>query len=124
MSSPSYLSTSLACAAVLIVSIVHANPTPGTFLIAHRGASAYAPEHSIEAYKLAIEQGADYVEPDLTLTKDGVLVCSHDPFLERVTNVAELFPASFDRPSPVRLHFTSEASEICSQGPSATLRTR
>jgi glycerophosphoryl diester phosphodiesterase len=91
MSSPSYLSTSLACAAVLIVSIVHANPTPGTFLIAHRGASAYAPEHSIEAYKLAIEQGADYVEPDLTLTKDGVLVCSHDPFLERVTNVAELF---------------------------------
>jgi len=95
MSSPSYLSTSLACAAVLLVSMVHANPTPGTFLIAHRGASAYAPEHSIAAYKLAIEQGADYVEPDLTLTKDGVLVCSHDPFLERVTNVAELFPDRF-----------------------------
>src|SRR5689334_1988303 len=95
MSSPSHLSTSLACAAVLLVSMVQTNPTPGTFLIAHRGASAYAPEHSIAAYKLAIEQGADYVEPDLTLTKDGVLVCSHDPFLERVTNVAELFPDRF-----------------------------
>jgi glycerophosphoryl diester phosphodiesterase len=93
MSSSSYLSTSLAAVAVLIVSVLgHTNPTSSTFLIAHRGASAYAPEHSIEAYRLAIEQGADYVEPDLTLTKDGVLVCSHDPFLERVTNVAEVFP--------------------------------
>jgi glycerophosphoryl diester phosphodiesterase len=96
MSSPSYLSTSLACAGILLAAaLVPTNPTSSTFLIAHRGASAYAPEHSIEAYRLAIEQGADYVEPDLTLTKDGVLVCSHDPFLERVTNVAELFPDRF-----------------------------
>ena len=43
-------------------------------LIAHRGASAYAPEHTLAAYRLAIEQGADYVEQDLGVTRDGVLV--------------------------------------------------
>jgi glycerophosphoryl diester phosphodiesterase len=61
-------------------------------LIAHRGASGYAPEHTIAAYKLAIEQGADYVEQDLQLTKDGVLICLHDPDLARTTNVKEVFP--------------------------------
>ena len=64
-------------------------------LVAHRGASAYAPEHTIEAYKLAIEQGADYVEQDLAVTKDGVLVCIHDLTLDRTTNVEELFPTRF-----------------------------
>src|SRR5690606_30911817 len=54
--------------------------------------SAYAPEHTLAAYALAIEQGADYVEQDLGLTKDGVLVCLHDLSLERTTNVEELFP--------------------------------
>lgn len=61
-------------------------------LVAHRGASAYAPEHTIAAYTLAIEQGADYVEQDLAVTKDGVLVCIHDLSLERTTNVEEVFP--------------------------------
>jgi glycerophosphoryl diester phosphodiesterase len=65
------------------------------FVVAHRGASAYAPEHTLEAYKLAIAQGADYIEQDLGITKDGVLVCSHDPSLERVTDVEELFPDRF-----------------------------
>jgi glycerophosphoryl diester phosphodiesterase len=60
--------------------------------VAHRGASAYAPEHTLAAYKLAIEQGADYVEQDLQITKDGVLVCLHDLTLERTTNVEEVFP--------------------------------
>jgi glycerophosphoryl diester phosphodiesterase len=61
-------------------------------LIAHRGASGYAPEHTFAAYKLAIEQGADFVEQDLQLTKDGVLICLHDPDLGRTTNVAQVFP--------------------------------
>jgi glycerophosphoryl diester phosphodiesterase len=61
-------------------------------LIAHRGASADAPEHTLAAYELALKQGADFVEPDLQLTKDGVLVCLHDSSLERTTNVAEVFP--------------------------------
>jgi len=61
-------------------------------VVAHRGASAYAPEHTLAAYKLAIEQGADYVEQDLAVTKDGVLICLHDASLERTTNVEQLFP--------------------------------
>jgi glycerophosphoryl diester phosphodiesterase len=61
-------------------------------LVAHRGASAYAPEHTLEAYRLALEQGADFVEQDLAVTKDGVLVCIHDLTLERTTNVEEVFP--------------------------------
>jgi glycerophosphoryl diester phosphodiesterase len=64
----------------------------GKINVAHRGASAYAPEHTLAAYRLALAQGADYVEQDLAVTKDGVLVCIHDPTLERTTNVEELFP--------------------------------
>jgi glycerophosphoryl diester phosphodiesterase len=60
--------------------------------VAHRGASAYAPEHTLAAYKLAIEMGADYVEQDLAVTRDGVLICLHDASLERTTNVEQLFP--------------------------------
>ncbi len=61
-------------------------------LIAHRGASAYAPEHTLTAYRLAIEQGADFVEQDLGVTKDGVLICLHDASLERTTDVETVFP--------------------------------
>ncbi|MEN3332792.1 MAG: glycerophosphoryl diester phosphodiesterase [Blastocatellia bacterium] len=61
-------------------------------LIAHRGASGYAPEHTLVAYEIAIQQGADFVEQDLQITKDGVLICMHDPDLARTTNVAEVFP--------------------------------
>ena len=64
-------------------------------LVAHRGASAYAPEHTLAAYRLALEQGADYVEQDLAVTKDGVLVCIHDLTLDRTTNVEEVFPDRF-----------------------------
>jgi glycerophosphoryl diester phosphodiesterase len=66
----------------------YARPT----LIAHRGASWEAPEHTLAAYELALKQGADFVEPDLQMTKDGVLVCLHDTTLERTTNIAEIFP--------------------------------
>lgn len=51
--------------------------------IAHRGASAYAPEHTFAAYDLALEMGADYIEQDLQLTADGVLVVLHDNTLDR-----------------------------------------
>jgi glycerophosphoryl diester phosphodiesterase len=61
--------------------------------IAHRGASAYAPEHTLAAYRLALAQNADYVEQDLAVTRDGVLICLHDDSLERTTNVEEIFPA-------------------------------
>jgi glycerophosphoryl diester phosphodiesterase len=61
-------------------------------LIAHRGASGYAPEHTAAAYRLAMEQHAEFVEPDLAVTKDGVLICLHDDTLNRTTNAAEMFP--------------------------------
>jgi glycerophosphoryl diester phosphodiesterase len=70
-------------------------PAPGSILIAHRGASAYAPEHSREAYELGIEQGADFIEPDLQITRDGVLIALHDLTLERTTNVRDVFPDRF-----------------------------
>ncbi len=66
------------------------NPTQLPFIvIAHRGASGERPEHTLEAYRLAIKQGADFIEPDLVLTKDGVLVSRHDPWLSDSTNVAD-----------------------------------
>lgn len=61
-------------------------------LVAHRGASAYAPENTLASYRLAIEMGADFVEQDLQVTRDGVLICLHDASLERTTNVAKVFP--------------------------------
>ncbi len=61
-------------------------------VIAHRGASGYLPEHTLEAYSLAHGLGADFIEPDLVLTRDGVLICLHDLFLEPTTDVAEIFP--------------------------------
>jgi glycerophosphoryl diester phosphodiesterase len=64
-------------------------------LIAHRGASAYAPEHTFESYRLALKQGADFVEQDLQITRDRQLICLHDLSLERTTDVEAVFPARF-----------------------------
>jgi glycerophosphoryl diester phosphodiesterase len=69
--------------------------TSPKILVAHRGASAYAPEHTLESYRLALKQGADFVEQDLQITRDGVLVCLHDLTLERTTNVKEIFSTRF-----------------------------
>jgi glycerophosphoryl diester phosphodiesterase len=57
-------------------------------VIAHRGASAYAPEHTLAAYDLALQMGADYIEQDLQMTSDGVLVVMHDDTLDRTTRGA------------------------------------
>ena len=74
-----------------------ATPTPIPFptldgkaplVIAHRGASGYLPEETLEAYQLAIDQGADVLEMDLIATKDGVLIARHDPNLSYSTDVA------------------------------------
>ena len=61
-------------------------------VIAHRGASGYLPEHTLAAYALGYGQGADYVEPDLVLTRDGRFICLHDIHLESTTNVEQVFP--------------------------------
>jgi glycerophosphoryl diester phosphodiesterase len=57
-------------------------------VIAHRGASAYRPEHTLGSYRLAIEMGADYIEPDLVSTKDHQLVARHEPNITDTTDVA------------------------------------
>ena len=73
---------------------------PKKILVAHRGASAYAPEHTLEAYQLALKQGADFVEQDLQVTRDNQLVCLHDLTLERTTNVKDVFQLAFRRIAP------------------------
>ena len=62
-------------------------PAVVSIVIAHRGASGERPEHTLESYRLAIEQGADFVEPDLVATKDGVLVCRHENEISGTTDV-------------------------------------
>jgi glycerophosphoryl diester phosphodiesterase len=57
-------------------------------VVAHRGASGYLPEHSLQAYQLAFDLKADYIEPDLCLTKDGVFIAMHDVLLDDTTDVA------------------------------------
>lgn len=61
-------------------------------IIAHRGASGLRPEHTLEAYQLAIEQGADFIEPDLVSTKDGVLIARHENEISGTTDVETKFP--------------------------------
>jgi glycerophosphoryl diester phosphodiesterase len=61
-------------------------------IIGHRGASGYRPDHTLASYQLAIDQGADFVEADLVITKDGVLVCRHECDLGETTDVAQRFP--------------------------------
>jgi glycerophosphoryl diester phosphodiesterase len=72
-------------------------PKPGLvthrpWVIAHRGASGLLPEHTLPAYKLAIEQGADFIECDVILTRDLVPICRHEADLNLTTNVAVKFP--------------------------------
>jgi glycerophosphoryl diester phosphodiesterase len=57
-------------------------------VIGHRGACGYRPEHTLASYRLAVEQGADYIEPDLVSTKDGVLVARHEHEISGTTDVA------------------------------------
>jgi glycerophosphoryl diester phosphodiesterase len=82
---------SVVVAVVLVMSVSVAAGAPGkkapadapVLNIGHRGASGYAPEHTIPAYDLALQLGADYIEQDLQMTKDGVLVALHDDTLDR-----------------------------------------
>lgn len=75
-------------ATLLLAGTVAARP----LVIAHRGASGYLPEHTLEAAAYAHAQGADYIEQDLVMSRDDVLVVLHDIHLEMTTNVAAVFP--------------------------------
>jgi glycerophosphoryl diester phosphodiesterase len=81
-------------------------PTAGPLIIGHRGASGYRPEHTLASYRLAAELGADYIEPDLVSTRDGVLVARHEPEIGGTTNVAD-HPEFCDRKTTKTVDGTS-----------------
>ncbi|MES2595249.1 MAG: glycerophosphodiester phosphodiesterase [Verrucomicrobiota bacterium] len=81
---------SLLLVSLLSLTVMAKEPTP--IVIAHRGASGYLPEHTLEAKVMAHAQGAHYLEQDLVLTKDDVPVVLHDIYIDTVTDVAEKFP--------------------------------
>lgn len=83
-------------AVALMLATMPALAMPPLLVIAHRGASGERPEHTLEAYRLAIAQGADFIEPDLVPTRDGVLVVRHENALSGSTDVAAR-PAFADR---------------------------
>ena len=87
MTMPVRILAILACGSALI-----AAAPPGILIIAHRGASGHRPEHTLEAYSLAIDMGADVIEPDIVATKDGALVARHENEIGTTTDVAEKFP--------------------------------
>ncbi len=66
-----------------------APPKKTPLVIAHRGASGYRPEHTLASYELAIEMGADFIEPDLVITRDGVLIARHENEISETTDVAD-----------------------------------
>jgi glycerophosphoryl diester phosphodiesterase len=82
------LALSVTAALALTLPITAAVAADKPLIIAHRGASGDRPEHTLAAYELAIDQGADYIEPDLVVTKDLVLVARHETELSGTTDVA------------------------------------
>lgn len=84
--------TSLALISALSLSLFSVSFANDKIVIAHRGASGYLPEHSMACKSMAYAMGVDYIEQDVVMTKDDQLVVLHDHFLDRVTNVALVFP--------------------------------
>jgi len=100
--------------------------TQHVIVIAHRGASGERPEHTLAAYRLAIEQGADFIEPDLVPTRDGVLIARHENELSGSTDVA-VHPEFADRKTSKRIdgnHVSGWFSEDFSLAEIKTLRAR
>ncbi|MGK0368050.1 MAG: glycerophosphoryl diester phosphodiesterase [Thermoproteota archaeon] len=77
---------------ILILATISACSTQNKLYIAHRAASGYLPEHTLESVTLAHTFNIDYIEPDVVLTKDNHLVVLHDHFLDTTTNVAKVYP--------------------------------
>jgi glycerophosphoryl diester phosphodiesterase len=82
--------TAALVAALFLVTPAMANPKP--IVIAHRGASGYLPEHTLAAKAMAHAMGADFLEQDVVLTRDGIPIVLHDVYLESTTNVEQVFP--------------------------------
>lgn len=79
-------------AVLLLTTLVASESMAQKIVIAHRGASGYLPEHTLEAKAMAYAMGADYIEQDVVMTADDQLIVLHDITLDRTTNVDEVFP--------------------------------
>src|SRR5215204_647596 len=77
---------------LLLMLQASAAAAPRPLIIGHRGASGHRPEHTLESYRLAAEMGADFIEPDLVSTKDGVLIARHENEIGATTDAAARFP--------------------------------
>src|SRR5512132_668816 len=75
-----------------MLAVIQAAP-PRPLIIGHRGASGHRPEHTLEGYRLGAEMGADFIEPDLVSTKDGVLIARHENEIGGTTDAAAKFPS-------------------------------
>ncbi|WP_298401947.1 glycerophosphodiester phosphodiesterase [Sphingobium sp.] len=93
-----------------------------SILIAHRGASGERPEHTLASYERAIDQGADYIEPDLVLTRDGVLVARHENEISGTTDVAD-HPEFADRKTTKQIDGVEMAGWFTEDFTLAELRT-
>lgn len=77
---------------LLLAAALLAPPPDSPLIIAHRGASGHRPEHTLEAYRLAVDMGADFIEPDLVSTRDGILIARHENEIGATTDVEARFP--------------------------------
>src|SRR5688572_13356219 len=95
-------------------------------VIGHRGASGHRPEHTLAAYRLAIEMGADFIEPDLVSTKDGVLVARHENEISGTTDVADKAEFASRRATKLidGVHVTGWFTEDFTLAELKTLRTK
>lgn len=91
-------------------------------IFAHRGASGYLPDHTLEGYEKAIELGADYIEPDLVMTKDGILVSRHEPNITTTTDVKD-HPEFADRKKTMMVDGVEEDGWFVSDFTLAELKT-
>jgi glycerophosphoryl diester phosphodiesterase len=76
---------------LMLTTSAAAAPPVRPLIIAHRGASGHRPEHTLEAYRVGVEMGADFIEPDLVSTKDGILIARHENEIGGTTDVADRF---------------------------------
>lgn len=91
-------------------------------VVGHRGAGGYVPEHTLASYSLAISQGADYIEPDLVSTKDGVLIARHEPNLINTTDVSE-HPEFADRKKTILVDGAPDTGWFASDFTLAEIKT-
>jgi len=77
---------------LLLLMLAASAAAPRPLIVGHRGASGHRPEHTLASYRLAAEMGADFIEPDLVATKDGILIARHENEIGGTTDVAAKFP--------------------------------